>query len=139
MRISSVVGLRDESGADDWAALSVSGSDREMVKSASARATLETRRRTAEQVVAELTGEEREAEEAVASAREAVSDAVRGVVRTTAAQIANDGRLLNPKRSRCANDLAGLAAQSGRWARLTTLPGARFKRIPRPRSRKQIG
>ena len=71
------------------AAPSVSASDREMAKSAAARATLETRRRTAEQVVAELTGEEREAEEDVATAREAVSEAIRGVLRATAAQIAD--------------------------------------------------
>ena len=58
-----------------------------MVKTATARATLETRRRSAEQVIAEFAGEEREREEAVARARKAVGEAIRSVLRETAGQI----------------------------------------------------
>jgi hypothetical protein len=87
MRVSTSLASEMKAALMTGAALSVSASDREMAKSAAARATLETRRQTAEQVVAELAGEEREAYEAVAMAREAVGEAMRGVLRATAAQI----------------------------------------------------
>jgi hypothetical protein len=62
-------------------------SDRSLAENAASSAELEGRRGAAERAVAELRAEEVDAEEAVETAREAVGEAIRGVLRATAAQI----------------------------------------------------
>jgi hypothetical protein len=62
--------------------------DRDAAKSAAARNGAEGRRQTSEQVVAELTTEEREAEEAVEAAKNAASDGIRAVMKEEARALA---------------------------------------------------
>jgi hypothetical protein len=62
--------------------------DEDTAKNASTRTALEGRRQTAEQVVADLTEEEREAAEAVEASREAVSHCIKAVMREEARALA---------------------------------------------------
>jgi hypothetical protein len=63
--------------------------DRDAAKSAAARNGAEGRRQTSEQVVAELTTEEREAEEAMEAAKNAASDGIRAVMKEEARTLAS--------------------------------------------------
>jgi hypothetical protein len=87
IRASTSLTAEIKSSLMTGATLSLSANDRETAKSAGARAALEARGRAAEQVVADLAAEEHEAEEVLNAANSVVADAVKGVLRATAAQI----------------------------------------------------
>jgi hypothetical protein len=67
---------------------SVATSDRDVSKSAAARAAIDVRRAAAERIVSDFSAAEREAAEAFQDAQSAVSAAVKGVIRAEAARLA---------------------------------------------------
>jgi hypothetical protein len=105
--------LADEMKASlrNGVALSITESDRDLRVAAAALGALEARRNAAEQVVAEFTVAEREAEASVEDARAAVGEAIRGVLRAEAAEIA-------AKWATCRGGSSGFAPQAWRavWA-----------------------
>jgi hypothetical protein len=87
-RISSTLAADMKAALLASAVLPVAASDKEMAKSAAARATMDARRQAAEQVVTELVADERDCERELSAAKAGVEKAVQDVMLGEAEAIA---------------------------------------------------